>query len=189
MNPVGPDDGPPVTLSREEILELFDDLGAELARSGLRGELFVVGGAAMALTFDARRLTNDVDVVFEPKLEVFRAAAAVARRRGLRDDWLNDVVKALLPGNDEAPREVLSTDALSVSVPSPRYLLALKVAAARVDRDVDDIAVLADACGVSTAREILDIAEQIVGRRHLPPKSQFLVEQMFPDDGGPVEAD
>jgi hypothetical protein len=36
-------------LSRDDILDLLDELGALLEARGLHGDLFVVGGAAMAL--------------------------------------------------------------------------------------------------------------------------------------------
>jgi hypothetical protein len=42
-------------LTREQILELFDDLGREMQRRGQGAELFVVGGAAMALACPAAR--------------------------------------------------------------------------------------------------------------------------------------
>ena len=46
------------------------------------------------------------------------------RHEKLPAGWLNDGVKGLLPGGTD---------------PSPHYLLALKVQAARIDRDQDDI--------------------------------------------------
>lgn len=94
-------------LGRDEIIALLTDLGEELEGQGLRAELFVVGGAAMALAFSTRRATRDVDAVFEPKLEVYEAAAQVAARQDLPSDWLNDAVKGLLPGPDPQSRAVL----------------------------------------------------------------------------------
>jgi len=68
-----------------------------------------------------------------------------------------------------------------VSVPSTRYLLALKVAAARVDRDADDIRFLAEQCGLRTAEEVIAVVEEVMGgRQPLLPKVQFLIEEMFP---------
>ena len=43
-------------LSRDEILALLDALAAELDVRGHRGDLFLVGGAAMALAYDTRRV-------------------------------------------------------------------------------------------------------------------------------------
>lgn len=168
-------------LSRGDIVALLTELGVELDHAGLRGEMFIVGGAAIALAYNTRRATRDVDGVFEPKTAVFRAAAAVGGRHHLRQDWLNDSVKGLLPGADPDAVDLFEAPGISVSVASPRYLLALKVAAARVDRDADDIRLLANVCGLTTAARILDMTEQVIGaERPLEPKVQFLIEEMFP---------
>lgn len=170
-----------LTLSREQIIELLQELGTDLDGQGLRADIFAVGGAAMALGYNMRRLTADVDGVFEPKAVVYEAARRVAARHdGLSDDWINDAVKGLLPGADPHARVVLEAPGVTVSIPSPQYLLALKVQAARIDRDSDDIARLAAECGARSAQEILDIAERVIGAGRLLPKAQFLVQEMFP---------
>jgi hypothetical protein len=166
--------------NRDQIVDLLTDLGRELDQRGIRGDLFVVGGAAMALAFNTRRARRDVEGVFEPKAEVYEAARRIAAERGIEPDWLNDAVKGLLPGNDPHARALLDLPGLRVSVPSARYLLALKVSAARVDRDADDIRTLAQLCGVSTADEVLTLTEEVMGGpRGLLPKAQFLIEEMF----------
>ena len=45
-------------LDRRRILELFDELAAELRFSRTRGQIYILGGAAMSLAFSAgpRRL-------------------------------------------------------------------------------------------------------------------------------------
>src|ERR1700722_8860653 len=53
-------------LGREDIRALLDDLSAELAARGARAELFLVGGAALAVAYDATRATRDLDAVFIP---------------------------------------------------------------------------------------------------------------------------
>ena len=85
-------------LGREDIRALLDDLSAELAARGARAELFLVGGAALAVAYDATRATRDPDAVFIPTDIVRQAATAVAEHRGLTEDWLNDAVKGFLPG-------------------------------------------------------------------------------------------
>jgi methylmalonyl-CoA mutase cobalamin-binding subunit len=84
-------------LGREDIRELLDDLSRELAARGARAELFLVGGAALAVAYDATRSTRDLDAVFVPSDVVRQAAAAVADREGLAEDWLNDAVKGSCP--------------------------------------------------------------------------------------------
>jgi hypothetical protein len=165
---------------RNELEALLQELGGDLAAKGIRGELFIVGGAAMALAYSTRRTTVDIDAVFEPKTEIYAAARRLAARRGLPDTWLNDAVKGMLPGPDPDIREVMSVPGLRVSVPSPRYLLALKVFASRVDRDRDDIVFLAGLCNARTADEVLAITESVMGGRRLLPRSQFFVQELFP---------
>lgn len=98
-------------LGREDIRALLDDLSAELAARGARAELFLVGGAALAVAYDATRATRDLDAVFIPTNTVRQAAAAVAQHRGLAEDWLNDAVKGFLPGPDpDAQRPDLAAD-------------------------------------------------------------------------------
>jgi Nucleotidyl transferase AbiEii toxin, Type IV TA system len=48
-------------LSRDDIRELLDHLSAELARRGARADLFLVGGAAIAVAYDSARATRDLD--------------------------------------------------------------------------------------------------------------------------------
>lgn len=168
------------SLTRAEITALLTELGARLDAEGVRGDMFVVGGAAMALAYNTRRMTADVDGVFEPKMLIYDAAAQIAARHsGLPANWLNDAVKGLLPGRDTDARVILDVPGLTVSVASPRYLLALKVQAARIDRDADDILLLAEACGADTAAQVLDIAATVIGAERLQPKAQFLVEELF----------
>jgi hypothetical protein len=53
------------------------------------------------------------------------------------------------------------------------------VLAARQDRDSDDLRELAALCEVSTASEVLEIAERYLGASRLAPKARFIVEELF----------
>ena len=44
----------------------FRRLGERLARRGVVADLYVFGGAAMALAYDSRRTTRDIDAHFKP---------------------------------------------------------------------------------------------------------------------------
>lgn len=65
-------------LGREDIRALLDDLSAELEARGARAELFLVGGAALAVAYDATRATRDLD---EPARRI-EVGPAVAWRGG-----------------------------------------------------------------------------------------------------------
>jgi len=85
-------------MRRAEIVAALTALGARLYERGIEGEVYVVGGAAVAIAFDARRATRDVDAVFEPKQEVYAAADEVGGELGLPPGWLNDGVKGFVAG-------------------------------------------------------------------------------------------
>ncbi|GII81281.1 hypothetical protein Sru01_62630 [Sphaerisporangium rufum] len=53
-------------LDRTATEEAFRRLGDRLVRRGVVADLYIFGGAAMALAYDARRSTRDIDAVFEP---------------------------------------------------------------------------------------------------------------------------
>lgn len=177
-------EGLDLALTREQIIGILSELGQDLDARGVKAQMFVVGGAAMALAYNMRRTTADVDGVFEPKAVIYEAARRVAaRHEQLPEDWLNDGVKGLLPAHaDQHAKVILDLPGITVTVPSPRYLLALKVQAARIDRDQDDIRFLAREAGAKTADDVLRIAEQVIGSNRLLPKAQFIVQEMFPAD-------
>ncbi|MGI8506070.1 MAG: DUF6036 family nucleotidyltransferase [Solirubrobacteraceae bacterium] len=143
----------------------------------MTGELYMVGGAAIALAFDQRRTTRDIDAVFEPKLIVYEAAAEVAERLGLPIGWLNDAVKGFLVLDPEAS-PVLEVPGLRCLAASPRVPLALKVLAHRVGEDEDDVVLLARDLGLERADEVLAIVTDVFGDR-LDAAAHFFVEQIF----------
>ena len=167
-------------LSGKQIRGYLAELGEELDASGVRGELFVVGGAAMALAYNTRRSTRDIDAVFEPKQLVYDAARRVAERHpdDLSPDWLNDAVKGFLLGDDPAATVVFDHPGLRVRVASPRYLFAMKVAASRVERDADDIAALYRLSEFGSVDEALTFVTSTYPLLTLPPKMQYLLEEL-----------
>jgi methylmalonyl-CoA mutase cobalamin-binding subunit len=70
-------------LDRERIAEAFGRLGDRLAQRGVVADIYVIGGAAMALAYDSRRATRDIDAVFKPHGVVLEAAQEVADELGL----------------------------------------------------------------------------------------------------------
>jgi hypothetical protein len=101
-------------MDRSEIVAALTALGRALERRGVEGELYVVGGAAIALAYDARRSTRDIDAVFEPKQVIYEAASEIAVEHDLPPGWLNDAVKGFLAGEDPEASLVLDVPGLSV---------------------------------------------------------------------------
>ena len=72
----GPDD---VLFGRVELERAFTAPGERLARREVVADIFVVGGAAMAMAYDATRVTRDLDARFVPHGIVPAEARNVAR--------------------------------------------------------------------------------------------------------------
>lgn len=170
-------------MDRGEILAALTALAEALERRDVQGELYMVGGAAIALAYDSRRSTRDVDAVFEPKSIVYEAAAEVSAQLGLPPGWLNDAVKGFLAGDDPQAAPVLELPGLRCLVASARMLLALKVLAHRVGEDEDDVLLLAGELGLGGAAQVLATVEEVFGDR-LDPAARFFVEELFAA-GGP----
>ncbi len=168
-------------LTQARILELFAELDEELGRQGIRGDLFLIGGAAMAVAYDARPSTRDVDAVFHPSSEVRSAAQVVAAsHEDLSEDWLNDGAKGFLPGEDSGIQPVVYVgEHLSVLAASPQYLLATKLLASRVSRDEDDIQFLYKILGYSTVAEGIELVERFYPGLAIEPKVRFLLEEIL----------
>jgi hypothetical protein len=169
-------------VDRQEIIATLEALAALLRERGVDGEMYVVRGTAIALAYDARRSTRDIDAVFEPKRAVYEAAAVLAEQRGLPIGWLNDAVKGFLAGPDPQAAPVLERPGLRVLAASPRTLLALKVLAHRVGEDEGDVLLLADALGLSDTSDVLAVAEEVFGDR-LERAARFFVEELFAGRG------
>jgi hypothetical protein len=160
------------------IHQLFTELSEHLAARGQNAQLFVVGGAAMALAYDARRTTRDIDAAFEPSTVVREITAVIGRNHGLQNDWLNDAAKGFMPGNDESPRTVFASNSLLVQVPSPEYLLAMKIHSGRGQRDINDAVHLYNIAGYTDAKQVIELLERTYPARLLLPRHQYIAQNI-----------
>ena len=166
-------------LTRDELLGALHALGEKLLAEGVQADLYIVGGAAIALAYDGRRATRDIDALFVPKIQVYAAARQVALDRGLTEGWLNDAVKGFLLGPDPYPTKVLDLPGLRVEVASPQVVLVMKAMAHRIGEDDDDLRLLAELAGLQTATEVLDLVEELAGATLLTAQVQFFVEAVL----------
>lgn len=129
-------------LSKDEITTGLTRLGELAAAEGHHVRLTVMGGAVMALAYNARLSTKDVDAIFfsPPDAAVVRGLASiVAAEFGWDDDWLNDGAKGFLHGVSQG-EVLLSSAGITVTQVRPEQLLAMKLSAWRDDTDIQDAA-------------------------------------------------
>lgn len=154
--------GPRRELTADEVRELLGELGRRLQAQGVEATVYVVGGAAIALEIDTRRVTTDVDAIFDPETSVRVEAQLLAAERGLPEDWLNSSVRSFVPGGDDDAIP-LELEGITVTSASPTHLLAMKMASYRPGKDQSDLALLFDHLGVTDAGQAADIALSVYG--------------------------
>ena len=159
--------------SKDSLEAALRELSRELRWRRVRAHIYVIGGAAMALGFDDRRHTMDVDALIKKGHgPVVDAVRRIGRRRGWPETWLNEeAVPAIPRGRDGRARTVYGDRNLVVTAASAEHLLAMKVRAARI-KDRKDIAFLAKRLGLSSGREVFDIHDEVFP--HDPPKRRSL---------------
>ena len=61
------------------------------------------------------------------------------------------------------------------------YMLAMKCISARFDtHDLEDVKFLIKHLEITTVRKALDIVEKYYPRKRIPPKTQYLLEELLP---------
>jgi len=174
-------DGP--LLGRERIRGLLIELGCRCAAVEIATDMFIVGGAAIALAYSERRATRDIDAIFEPKMRVYEVAKSMADELGLPRDWLNDGVEGLLPDFEDRGREfTFESEGIRVVVPSPEYLFAMKAVSARVGIDDDDLKLLGRRIGVTTAEQAYEAVDRHYGPERVSGKAGFFLQTIFQGD-------
>jgi predicted nucleotidyltransferase len=171
------DDG--VLLGRAELERAFRDLGERLARRGVVADLFIVGGAAMALAYDTSRVTRDVDAMFVPHGIVAEEALQVAHELGLPRWWLNEQASVYISGKDDlGKRQVFDHPGLRVMAASPGHIFAMKALAART-RDIDDLRLLAGMIGVDSAEAAIRVCAEFFPDEPVPQRAEAVLRELF----------
>ncbi len=171
-----------VELTKELIEQAFNEMGKIAAARGVTIEIAVYGGSCLILASDIRSSSGDVDAVFLSDNAIIREIAGeVAKRLGLPEDWINEGVRRMAPpvGNPEPnllphgdyPKDGNSIVGLRVLLPTPRYLLAMKLLANRaledttkIQGDLSDAVALMKVTGISTRDELLALLKECYPR-------------------------
>ncbi len=165
-------------MTAEEITQYLTELNDELRLMDIKGEVSLYGGAVIVLAFKTRISTKDVDAIFHPASEVRSAAARVAQRHNLNETWLNDGVKGYVV--EHSKNVLFHLPNLTVFIPQPDYLLAMKALAARVQtEDEEDVRTLIRELGLTSAESVFDIIERYYPKQQIPPRTQYFIQGIF----------
>lgn len=173
-------------LDEPTILAALERLSEYLARIGERGEICVVGGACMVLAFKARITTKDVDVMTFTPERILREAFRVGQEMNLPADWFNGAARLYASRKRHETRAFnVQFSNLSIVVPSPEYMLAMKCLASRAGAvagaadDRADIKFLVRYLDLKSAEEALQVVSQFYPVERLPAVAPALLEVIF----------
>ena len=173
------------TLSKEKILKYLGELSVEIGKENLKGEILLFGGAAMVLAFNARPSTKDVDAIFQPKSKIYELSKKIAKMYDLPEDWLNDSVKGFIKSDSFKYNLLVRFDNLSIYVPEPEYLLAMKSMAMRIgieSSDVEDVKFLMKLLKIKKLDDVFDIIKKYYPMNQIPPKTYYAIEEIFQNE-------
>jgi hypothetical protein len=183
-------------VNREDTKKYLRLLGQELQQRQVTGQILLADGVVMVL--DVRKpegrkdikaylqgdksaidIPKSIDAYFGGKGAAVRdAAVLIAQQEGLPRDWLEDVLVDFFfkhPGSEQW----LEYPGLRVFLALPAYVLAMKVAAAGNQQDIEDIKTLAAKLGITNTQEMLTYVTKYIPEQLLTREMRLRVEQSF----------
>ncbi|WP_309710507.1 hypothetical protein [Pseudolysinimonas sp.] len=180
-------------LERDDIIVGLRELVDELWNAGEVAGIRLVGGAALALRYFDRGVTQDLDSLHvSPGSDtaVAAAAAKVAQRHDWNASWLNfEVTRAdALPtlGRAVEWETIYDKDWITIQVASKEALLAMKLRANRPGRDTRDIRLLLGLCGMTTLAEAEALYDEFYPGDSLSDRAIQMITRILAN--GPIEA-
>lgn len=171
-----------VQFDRTEIERLLGLLDRRLRHRGVSASVYVVGGAAIAVTiYDARR-TVDIDAVASDRA-VLEEARLLAEVEHILPTWLNENARPWIPPRPPQASSAPKGPGLVVDWAPADHLMAMKLVAVR-PQDAPDLLVLAQQLGLGQdATAYADLLERVYD-------GEDLLQQMLnvPHDQVRIEA-
>lgn len=186
-------------MERSSMLQLFQRMGDMAAAQGRQFEIAVFGGSALALSFDWRESTMDVDYmpIQGAAAEINALANVASKQMGwpqgiLRDDvsiFAADHPEMIPQGDYPANHE----GGLRVFLATPEYLLSMKILSMRSSietQDCRDVWHLLDACEIHTVENAEKLVEQFYPDGKIPLRNHRILEDIIKDreDGKPYSS-
>jgi hypothetical protein len=182
-----------LSLNRADLLEALQELIHELRARNVSGEIRIVGGAALSLSYFERDVTQDIDLMNVrggDNEAVAEAARSVASRLDLNDNWLNFEVTQIdaLPtlGREVEWHTIFSSAQITIQVASAQALLAMKLRANRPGRDVNDIRALLALVGITDVASAETLYESFYPGDVLPDRAIQILDNLFAEVDPPT---
>jgi len=175
------------SFDRKQLLAALDEVGRAAIEAKTRLDIAVYGGSALMLASNFRFATEDLDVaeIEKPWPQWLTAVVEkLALQNGWSETWLNDAVTFHLSSLAQPERDLVpfgtfprksGETGLTISVPTARYMLALKLKALRI----------AEAKGAGDLTDVTNLLA-VLGITEIEPAIEILAE-FFPKSGSDAD--
>jgi hypothetical protein len=162
------------------MLNALQELNEELKCQNVRAEMNLYGGAVMCLVLGSRLSTDDIDAVFTPKMDVYKAASRVAKRLGLSPEWLNDGVKGFLSSSESRKLYRRYTN-ITLYTATPEYMFAMKAVSCRIQHptELDDIRYLINYLKIRNYKQAISVIAKYYPPKRVQVKTQYMLQEIF----------
>ena len=180
------------TFTKAELSGALHELGQFCIEAGKVIDIAVYGGSCLILVSNFRFSSEDVDAVaLEDQAFVDDASRKIATRHAWPEDWLNDGVRTYLSSAVEGRQahELFATypdesnPGLRVYVPTPEYMLAMKLMALRIaptgGKDLEDIVNLLQIVGLESKAKIVEFAASFYPEARISGKLRLALDDLW----------
>lgn len=164
-------------MDEEDIERYLRMLGAELQKKNVTLDILLLDSAVLLIEVGNRKKIENIDTYFLPDYDAIpQAAAIVAEREGLADNWLSSSAAGFTYIFKKEPPTKLwrRFPGLNVSTAALEYVFVMKIMASR-PKDKDDIDALTRKLGLTTPEDVLMLVKQYVPEEYVTPD---LVEEI-----------
>jgi len=179
------------SFSRKDLDMYFKELGKEfrkLTKGRSHAEIILVGGASIAINYDFRDMTTDVDALIESDSCMKDAINKIRDNYGLSNGWLNDAFKNTASYSKKlrgvSKHYKTFSNVVHIMTISSEYLIAMKAMSGRLYKfDMSDIVGVLSAHknqGIPISRDSINNAVvELYGCKELPESSVKFLDDVF----------
>ena len=166
-------------LSREDMLKYLKELNSRLKNINRNYDIIIFGGAAMAIVYEARDATQDIDAKYRSSVELRRVIKSISDDFDIDEGWLNNDGEHYV--TDKMSTSLyLDLSNLKVYTVNADCLLAMKLTSARMDSaDMDDCIFLMDLLEIKTENQLVDLIENYTNIDDRAASTMFFSKEAF----------
>jgi len=166
-------------MTRKDMLLYLEELNSRLTNINRSCDIILFGGAAMALIYEARDATRDIDAKYRSSVELRKLIKDIADDFGIDGAWLNNDGEHYV--TDKMPVSLyLELTNLNIYTVTADCLLAMKLTSARMDsNDMDDSMFLMDLLDIQFEEQLFDLIEKYIDDDNRATSTKFFTSEAF----------